>query len=112
MSESPPTPGWGPEPAVPSPPRRSAPPGVRISLGGMLWITGAAALIVAALFAFPPVIAAAIASLMSVAFPAMLVGCLLYGSPPWKANGATVAYAAAVRRASSFRTVAQLRVVA
>ncbi len=51
----------------------------------MLAITAAAAVIVASLFAFPPVVSAAIAGLMSVCIPAMLVGCLMYGGPGWRA---------------------------
>jgi hypothetical protein len=88
MAESQPTPSWGPSSEANTPEsqlgQRSA-AGFRFTIGGMLWITGAAALILAALFAFPPVVSAAIASLMSICIPSMLVGCLIYGSPEWKA---------------------------
>jgi hypothetical protein len=60
-------------------------PGFRFTIGGMLAVTFAVAIIVASLFAFPPIVSAAIAGLMSVCLPAMLVGCLVYGGAGWRA---------------------------
>jgi hypothetical protein len=57
----------------------------RFTIGGMLVITFAAAVVMASLFAFPPVISAVVALLMGVCIPAMLVGCLIYGSAGWRA---------------------------
>jgi len=57
----------------------------RFTIGGMLFITALAAVLVAGLFAFPPVVAAAIAGLMSVCIPAALIGCFIYGGPAWRA---------------------------
>jgi hypothetical protein len=57
----------------------------RFTIGGMLVITALAAVLVAGLFAFPPVVSAAIAGLMSVCIPAVLVGCFIYGGPAWRA---------------------------
>jgi hypothetical protein len=88
MAQSPSAPGWGPESESSTPRPESAQRaanGIRFTIGSMLWITGGAAVIIAALFAFPPVISAAIASLMSICIPSMLVGCLIYGGPAWKA---------------------------
>ena len=82
MAQLPSTPGWGPDSESSTPRPESAqraPSGIRFTISSMLWITGGAALIIAALFAFPPVISAAVASLMSICIPSMLVGCLIYG---------------------------------
>jgi hypothetical protein len=68
----------------PAPPVRS-PGRLRFTLGDMLLVTALAAVLVASLSVFPPVVSAAIAGLMSVCIPAMLVGCLIYGRAAWRA---------------------------
>jgi hypothetical protein len=58
---------------------------VRFTIGGLLVLTALVAVLVAGLFAFPPVVSAAIAGLMSICIPAVLVGCFIYGGPAWRA---------------------------
>jgi len=81
-------------------PRRPPSTGFRFTLGGMLAVTAAAAVVAAALFAFPPVVSGAIAGMMAVCLPAMLVGCLIYGGPGWRAFAVGMLVPTALRLAS------------
>jgi hypothetical protein len=81
-------------------PLAASPYRFRFTIGGMLTITSFAAILVAGLFAFPPVVSAAIAGLMSVCIPAMLAGCLIYGGSAWRAFAIGMLLPSALRLAS------------
>lgn len=74
-----------PDDTPPAAGRRPVTSGFRFTIGGLLVLTAATAVVVGSLFAFPPIISAAVASLMAFCLPAMLVGCVIYGGPGWRA---------------------------
>jgi hypothetical protein len=66
--------------------RRTSPAArFQFTIGHILTVISAGAIIAASLFAFPPVVSAAVAGLMSVCLPAVLVICLIYGGRRWRA---------------------------
>jgi hypothetical protein len=72
-------------PSEAAPRRASGGAGFQVSLAALIWIMSALAVLLAALFAFPPVLAAIVALLLSVCIPGMLVACIVYGGPAWRA---------------------------
>jgi hypothetical protein len=72
-------------PSEMAPRSASGPAKFQLSLAALIWIMSVLAFILAALFAFPPVLAAIIGLVMSACIPAMLVACLGYGGPAWRA---------------------------
>ena len=58
---------------------------IQFTVRWMLAVTAFAALIFAGLFAFPPVLSAALAFVLMFAAPGALGGCVVYGRPAWRA---------------------------
>jgi hypothetical protein len=57
----------------------------QVSLATLIWIMSVLAILAAVFFAFPPEWAAVVALLLSACVPAMLVTCIVYGGPAWRA---------------------------
>jgi hypothetical protein len=57
----------------------------QISMRAILLTMAALAIMVAAVFAFPPILSAVMAVIMSACIPAVLVASIVYGSPKWRA---------------------------
>lgn len=72
-------------PSEPAAPSAAGQARFQVSMAALIWVMSELAVLLAALFAFPPVLAAIVALIVSVCIPAMLVACLVYGGPAWRA---------------------------
>ena len=63
------------------------PPGpvFQVSMRSILLTMGGAALMIAAVFSFPPLLSAILAALMAIGLPPALVACVVYGNRSWRA---------------------------
>ena len=57
----------------------------QISMRTLLLLVAALALLIAAVFAFPPVLSAVLATLAALCVPAVLITCVIYGPSKWQA---------------------------